>query len=255
MHHSQPILSPGLPALGVATLRISLDYKESMNLRLFWPRLSFALVAASTLFSLAPSARGLPPTMPDGTPRPECSGVPGVAQVMLDWRGQNLVGCKMNLLSSRTKIHFLNRDCTTISIFDLPPDVPQQWSILSEPTGAKATLSVNGNQATLSLPVAGDYVVGLTVCPSGDCNFKTSPESTPLPLISSSGSITITALAQLPMYPPTGPALTPSALVPAKPLELTDQQRSCMCQGVGGICVNLTNPSAYRLSHMVFRLR
>ena len=225
-----------------------------MSLRLFWPRLAFVLVAAGALFSLAPGARGLQPTMPDGTPRPDCSGLPGVAQVMLDWRGQNLVGCKVNLLSSRTKIHFLNRDCTTISIFDLPPDVPQQWSILSQPAGANATLSVNGNQATLSLPVAGDYVVGLTVCPSGNCSFAPSPGYTPIPLISSSGSITITALAQLPMYPPTGPALPPSALVPAKRLELTDQQRSCMCQGGGGavdpqwVTVNNWNgPNDYRL--------
>jgi hypothetical protein len=112
-----------------------------------------------------------------GTPRGDCKDVPGATQVQLDWTGQNLVGCKVDLASTRSRIQRVASDCTTIFYTDLPPYVPRAWSILSQPLGANAQLTVTSNGATLSLPRAGDYTVQLTVCPGGGCQVFEFPGS------------------------------------------------------------------------------
>src|SRR6185503_12856672 len=39
-----------------------------------------------------------------GTPRGDCRDVPGATQVKLDWTGQNLVGCKVDVSSALSRI-------------------------------------------------------------------------------------------------------------------------------------------------------
>ncbi len=173
-----------------------------------------------------------------GTPRGNCSTIPGNTEVRLDWRGQNMVGCKVELLTTRSRIHRVASDCTTIFYTDLPPDVPRVWSILSQPAGANAQVTGNGNTATLTLPLAGDYTVQLTICPAGNCpvfEFPGSPST--FPLNASSGTITIHAEAELPLRVQERPVLPPSALQAdlTNRLDLTDEERACRCQGGGGL--------------------
>ena len=171
-----------------------------------------------------------------GTPPSDCSGVPANTEVKLDWSGQNLVGCKVELNALRSRIHRVASDCSTIFYTDLPSYVPRSWHILSQPIGADIDVIVDGNNAMLPLPVAGDYTVQLTICPGGSCSvfeFPGSPST--FPLGTSSGTITIRALAELPLRVEERPVLPPSALTPTPRLDLTDEERACRCLGGGGL--------------------
>jgi hypothetical protein len=194
------------------------------------------ILALAALFLGALYAHALEPQNEGGTPRGDCSNIHGNTEVRLDWRGQNLAGCKVELLTTRSRIHRVGSDCTTIFYADLPPDVPRLWTILSQPAGANAQVTGSGNTATLTLPLAGDYTVQLTICPSGSCpvfEFPGSPST--FPLNASSGIITIHAEAELPLRVQERPVLPPSALLPAPRLDLTDEERACRCQGGGGL--------------------
>ena len=125
-------------------------------------------IALAVLLSGAASLHALLPLNEGGTPRGDCSNIPGNTEVRLDWRGQNLAGCKVELLTTRSRIHRVGSDCTTIFYADLPPYVPREWAILSQPAGANAQVTGNGNTATLTLPLAGDYTVQVTICPAGN---------------------------------------------------------------------------------------
>lgn len=224
-----------------------LNHASIMNTRIA----AFLLAA---LFATV-SVPALEPQNEGGAPKSDCSKVPGTTEVKLDWRGQNLVGCKVDLVSTASRIHRVASDCTTIFYTDLPPYVPRQWTILSQPAGANAQVVASGNSATLSLPRAGDYTVQLTVCPSGGClvfEFPGSPSA--FPLNTSSGTITIRAETELPLRVQERPVLPPSAMVPTERLNLSDERRSCMCQGGGGfvdpqwVTVNPWNgPNDYKL--------
>ena len=170
-----------------------------------------------------------------GTPAGDCRNIPGVTLVRLDWSGQNLVGCKVELSAGRSRIQRVAPDCTTTYYADLPPEAPRQWTILSQPVGANAQITVtnNGASATLSLPRAGDYTVQLTVCP-GDCVVPEPGGASNFPMITSTGAITIRAELELPLRVQERPVLPPSAMVPTPRLDLPDSQRDCMCQGGGG---------------------
>jgi hypothetical protein len=185
--------------------------------------------AIDSVFALQPLNEG-------GTPRSDCSGVPGVTEIKLDWRGQNLVGCKVEIDATRSRIHRVASDCTTIFYTDLPAYVERHWTVIGQPPGANAQLAINGNVATLSLPVAGDYTVQLTVCSDGNCpvyEFPGSPST--FPLASSSGTITIRAETELPLRVQERPVLPPSAMVPTPRLNLSDGERACRCQDGGGL--------------------
>jgi hypothetical protein len=197
-----------------------------------------AVIALAALFLGALSAYSLEPQNEGDTPRGDCSNIPGHTEVRLDWRGQNLAGCKVELLTTRSRIHRVASDCTTIFYTDLPPYVPRQWTILSQPAGANAQVTGDGNTATLTLPLAGDYTVQVTICPAGNCpvfEFPGSPST--FLLNTSSGTITIKAEAELPLRVQERPVLPPSALKGdfTNRLDLTDEERSCRCQGGGGL--------------------
>jgi hypothetical protein len=235
------ILLPGLSLLG-SFLRTG--RKPGMTAR-----------ALAALFLSALCGHALEPQNEGGTPRGNCSNIPGATEVRLDWRGQNLAGCKVELVSTRSKIHRVGSDCMTIYYKDLPPEVPRQWTILSQPAEANAQVVASGNSATLTLPLAGNYTVQLTICPSGNCPVIESPGLTnTFPLITTSGTITIRADAELPLRVQERPVLPPSALRPTPRLDLTDEERSCRCQGGGGlinpqwVTVNpWTGPNDYKL--------
>ncbi len=187
------------------------------------------------LFS-AVSTPALEPLNDDGTPRSNCSNIPGITEVKLEWRGQNLVGCKVELVSARSRIRRINSDCLTSYFLDLPPEVPRQWIILSQPAGANAQVIASGNTASLTLPRAGDYTVQLTICPSGNCPvIETAGLTNTFQLTTSSGTIVIRAEAELPLRVQERPVLPPSAMQPTTKLDLTDAERSCRCQGGGGL--------------------
>src|SRR6266508_4704008 len=154
----------------------------------------FALLAA--LFGPV-SVKALQPQNEGGTPPSNCSAVPGATEVKLDWRGQNLVGCKVELVSTRSRIHRVASDCTTIFYTDLPAYVPRQWAILSEPPGAEAQITANASGATLTLPRAGDYTVQLTVCPAGNCQVFEFPGSPSPGSLIRSGSRSIRGTAPM----------------------------------------------------------
>lgn len=174
----------------------------------------------------------------DGTPRGDCSKSPGTTEVRLDWRGQNLVGCQIELVSTLSRIHRVASDCTTMLYTDLPAYVPRQWTILSQPTNANAQVTVTGNSATLTLPRAGDYTVQLTICPAGNCQVFDFPGSTStFALNASRATITVRAETELPLRVQERPVLPPSALQSSweSRLNLTDEERDCRCQGGGGL--------------------
>lgn len=192
--------------------------------------LSALLLGADALHALEPLNEG-------GAPRGDCRNIPGTTEVRLDWRGQNLAGCKVELLTTRSRIHRVASDCTTIFYMDLPPDVPRQWAILSQPAGATAQVVASGNSATLTLPRAGDYTVQVSICPGGNCQvFEFPGSSSTFSLNASSGTITIRAEAELPLRVPERPVLPPSAMQGgfSNRLDLSDEERSCRCQGGGG---------------------
>ncbi len=213
------------------------------------------ILALAALFLAVLCAHALEPLNEGGTPRSDCRNVPGSTEVQLDWTGQNFVGCKVQLTSTRSRIHRVDSDCRTIFYTDLPPYVPRQWTVLSQPAGANAQIEVTASGATLSLPRAGDYTVQLTICPGGNCPVFEFPGSiSTFPLNTSSGTITIRAEAELPLRVQERPGLPPSAMQPAPRLDLTDEERACRCQGGGGlinpqwVTVNpWTGPNDYRL--------
>ena len=183
------------------------------------------------------STQALEPYNEGGTPRGDCSKAPGTTEVRLDWRGQNLVGCKIELFSTLSRIHRVASDCTTIFYTDLPAYVPRQWTILSQPTNANAQVTGTGNSATLTLPRAGDYTVQLTICPAGNCQVSEFPGSpSTFALNASSVTITVRAETELPLRVQERPVLPPSALQSqfGKRLNLTDEERACRCQEGGG---------------------
>jgi Concanavalin A-like lectin/glucanases superfamily/FG-GAP repeat/Malectin domain len=188
-----------------------------------------------------------------GTPPSDCGRLPGVTEVRLDWRGQNLAGCKIDLDCSRSRIHRVAPDCATIYYADLPPEAPRLWTILSQPPGANAQITPTSSGATLTLPVAGDYTVQLTVCP-GECMVPEPGGASTFPMVPSSGAITVRALTELPLRVQERPVLPPSAMVPTPRLDLPDSQRDCTCSGGGGyinpqwVTINHWNgPNDYRL--------
>lgn len=203
------------------------------------PRPTWLLPGMAVLTVLlcgAACLRALEPNNDGGAPRGDCRNIPGTTEVRLDWRGQNLVGCKVDLLAARSRIHRVASDCTTIFYTDLPSYVPRTWSILSQPAGANAQITVTSSGAALTLPRVGDYTVQLTVCPGGGCavfEFPGSPST--FPLNTSSGTITIHAEAELPLRVQERPVLPPAAMQPAPRLDLTDEERTCRCQGGGGL--------------------
>ncbi len=185
----------------------------------------------------ASSTNALEPLNEGGTPRSDCRNVPGHTEVRLDWAGQNLAGCKVQLSSTRSRIERLNSDCVTSFVTDVPPDMPRTWTILSQPAGANAQVTATSGGATLTLPLAGDYAVQLTVCPAGNCQAFEYPGSpSPFPVQASSGTIIVHAEAELPLRVQERPVLPPSAMQGsfANRLDLTDEERSCRCQGGGG---------------------
>ncbi len=168
-----------------------------------------------------------------GAPAGDCGNFLGVTQVKLDWTGLNLVGCKVNLSDTGSRIQRVGPDCVTIYSADLPPETPRQWSIVSQPPGANAQVTATSSGATLTLPRAGDYTVQLEVC-SGDCAVPEPGGQSNFPMIPSYGTITIRAEAELPLRAQQRPVLPPSAMTPTPRLDLSDSQRDCMCLNGGG---------------------
>lgn len=188
-----------------------------------------------------------------GASRGDCSGTPGITEVKLDWRGQNVVGCKVDLDWSRSRIRRVAPDCSTIYYADLPSEAPRQWSVLSQPIGADIDVEVTATSAKLPLPVAGDYTVQLQVCP-GDCVVPGPNGTGNFPMVPSTAIITIRAEAELPLRVQERPVLPPSAMVPTERLALSESQRNCLSQGGGGVThpqwvtVNpWTGPNDYKL--------
>src|SRR5437867_7129445 len=187
-----------------------------------------------------------------GTPRGDCSTTPGITEVNLDWRGENLAGCKVTIDYSRSRIRRLAPDCTTIYTADLPSQAPRRWTILSQPPGASAQLTVTSNGVTLTLPLAGDYTVQLEVCP-GDCVVP-GPDGNNFPLVPSVGTVTVRAETELPLRVQERPVLPPSAMAPTPRLDLSESRRACITSGGGGfinpqwVTVNSwTGPDDYKL--------
>ena len=147
-----------------------------------------------------------------GAARANCSGTPGITDVKLDWRGQNVVGCKVDLDWSRSRIRRVAPDCTTIYTADLPSAAPRQWTILSQPIGSDIDLEITATSVRLPLPVAGNYTVQLTVCP-GDCVVP-GPDGNNFPMVPSTATITIRAEAELPLRAQEQPVLPPAAMMP-----------------------------------------
>ena len=167
-----------------------------------------------------------------GAARGNCSGTPGITDVKLDWRGQNVVGCKVDLDWSRSRIRRVAPDCTTIYTADLPSAAPRQWTILSQPIGSDIDLEITATSVRLPLPVAGNYTVQLTVCP-GDCVVP-GPDGNNFPMVPSTATITIRAEAELPLRAQEQPVLPPSAMMPTPRLALSQSERACIAIGGGG---------------------
>lgn len=167
-----------------------------------------------------------------GASRGDCRGTPGITEVKLDWRGQNVAGCKVDLDWSRSRIRRVASDCSTIYYADLPSETPRRWTLLSQPIGSDIGIEVTATSVRLPMPVPGNYTVELEVCP-GDCVVP-GPDGNTFPMVPSKAIITIRAEAELPLRVQERPVLPPSAMVPAPRLDLSDSQRDCMCQGGGG---------------------
>jgi hypothetical protein len=187
-----------------------------------------------------------------GATRGDCSTTPGVTELKLDWRGQNVVGCKVDLDWSRSRIRRVASDCTTIYSADLPSAAPKQWSILRQPIGSDIDLEITSTSVRLPLVVAGDYLVQLEVCP-GDCVVP-GPDGNNFPMVPSTATITIRAEAELPLRAQEQPVLPPTAMVPTPRLALSQPERACIAIGGGGfinpqwVTVNPWNgPEDYKL--------
>ncbi len=187
-----------------------------------------------------------------GSPRGDCSLSPGVTEVNLDWRGQNVAGCTVDLDWSRSRIRRIAPDCTTIYTADLPSSAPKRWTVLSQPIGADIDVEVSATGARLPLPVPGDYTVQLEVCP-GDCVVP-GPDGNNFPMRPAVATITIRAEGELPLRAQEQPVLPPSAMVPTPRLALSPAERACTAIGGGGfvnpqwVTVGLWNgPDDYRL--------
>ncbi len=196
---------------------------------------------------VAPQARS-----DGGAARGDCSGTPGITEVILDWRGQNVTGCKVDLDWSRSRIRRVAPDCTTIFTADLPSSAPKRWTILSQPIGSDIDLEVTATSVRLPLVVAGNYVVQLEVCP-GDCVVP-GPDGNNFPMVPSTTTITIRAEVELPLRAQERPVLPPSAMVPTPRLALSAAERACIAIGGGGfinpqwVTVNPWNgPNDYKL--------
>ena len=167
-----------------------------------------------------------------GAARGDCSGTPGVTEVKLDWRGQNVAGCKVDLDWSRSRIRRVAPDCTTIYTADLPSSAPKRWTVLSQPIGSDIDVEVTATTVRLPMPVAGNYTVRLEVCP-GDCVVP-GPDGNNFPMVPATTTITIRAEAELPLRAQERPVLPPSAMVPTPRLALSDSERACIAIGGGG---------------------
>src|SRR6185503_10418480 len=176
---------------------------------------------------VAPQARS-----EGGATRGDCSATPGITEVNLDWRGQNVAGCKVDLDWSRSRIRRVASDCTTIYYADLPSAAPRRWTVLSQPIGSDIDVEVTATSARLPMPVAGSYTVQLEVCP-GDCVVP-GPDGNNFPMVPSTATITIRAEAELPLRVQERPVLPPSAMVPTPRLALSDSERACIAIGGGG---------------------
>lgn len=176
---------------------------------------------------VAPQARS-----EGGAPSGDCSTTPGITEVNLDWRGQNVAGCKVDLDWSRSRIRRVAPDCTTIYTADLPSTAPRRWTVLSQPIGSDIDVEVTSTSARLPLPVPGNYVVQLEVCP-GDCVVP-GPDGNNFPMRPSTATITIRAEAELPLRAQERPVLPPSAMVPTPRLALSQSERACIAIGGGG---------------------
>jgi len=82
-----------------------------------------------------------------GAPSGDCSTTPGITEINLDWRGQNVVGCKVDLDWSRSRIRRVAPDCTTIYTADLPSSSPRRWTVLSQPIGSDIAVEVTPTSA------------------------------------------------------------------------------------------------------------
>ena len=162
----------------------------------------------------------------------DCSRTPGITEVNLDWRGENLAGCKVTIDYSRSRIQRVAPDCTTLYYADLPSQAPKRWTILSQPLGADAQLTASSNGVALTLPLAGDYTVQLEVCP-GDCVVP-GPDGNNFPMVPAVGTITIRAETEPPLRVQERPVLPPSAMVPTPRLALSQSERACIAIGGGG---------------------
>lgn len=187
-----------------------------------------------------------------GAARGDCSGTPGITELKLDWRGQNVVGCKVDLDWSRSRIRRVGPDCRTIYTADLPSEAPRRWTVLSQPIGSDIGVEETPVSARLPLPVAGNYTVQLEVCP-GDCVVP-GPDGNNFPMVPSTITITIRAEPELPLRAQERPVLPPSAMVPTERLALSASQLECLSQGGGGVThpqwvtINpWTGPNDYRL--------
>ena len=176
---------------------------------------------------VAPQARS-----EGGSQRGDCSTTPGSTEVILDWRGQNVAGCKIDLDYSRSRIRRIAPDCTTIYTADLPSSAPKRWTVLSQPIGSDIEVEVTATSVRLPIPVAGNYTVQLEVCP-GDCVVP-GPDGINFPMRPAATTITIRAETELPLRAQEQPVLPPSAMVPAPRLSLSQAERACLAVGGGG---------------------